>query len=216
MPPVDLLDGSPAEMKAPLRVNRPIGASWLLLIFGILPFIIVRATGPRPVRGYAPLSIRNGELVLAWRRSQRLAVVGTGLLIVAGVFGVVFPRFVYVPIVDNRFNSLFFGLEFGAVLVLAGIVLFCALSFRRDPLRGHLEDSGRYVRLVGHPAARHAVDAVLQHPPPAPAAPPAPPSAPTPRGSSVDDLAKLAELYQQGFLSQSEFELKKAQILGSH
>lgn len=42
--------------------------------------------------------------------------------------------------------------------------------------------------------------------------PPIPP--PSGRAGVADELAKLAGLYQQGFLSLEEFEAQKAQLLG--
>jgi hypothetical protein len=56
------------------------------------------------------------------------------------------------------------------------------------------------------------------HAPPAPAPPPAPAEAPAAPARVVDpmveQLTQLAELKEQGILTEEEFSAKKAQILG--
>jgi len=63
------------------------------------------------------------------------------------------------------------------------------------------------------PAQQYEQQEAAQQPPPAPAAAPPAPSAGS--GDRLAQLQQLADLKQQGILTDAEFEAEKARILGS-
>jgi hypothetical protein len=72
--------------------------------------------------------------------------------------------------------------------------------------------SGRVAR---RQQAKFADQAAEQAPPEEQyAPPPQEPAAAAPAGDDMDELRQLAELHQQGILTDEEFAAKKAQILG--
>ncbi len=78
--------------------------------------------------------------------------------------------------------------------------------------------SGRVARRQGAAAQQQAAaqQAAAPPPPPAPAAP-APAAAPAaaPSGDMIEQLKALAELRDQGILTEEEFSAQKAKVLGS-
>ena len=60
-----------------------------------------------------------------------------------------------------------------------------------------------------------AQDPYAQEPEPTYAAPPPPPAAAPPAPDPIEQLKQLAELKQQGILTEEEFAAQKAKILGS-
>jgi hypothetical protein len=78
LPAVCVKSGAPAELLMPRRALHFPGWTWILLPFGILPFLIARFFASRSVDGYLPFSRP------AFARIRQAAVVRT-VALVAGV-----------------------------------------------------------------------------------------------------------------------------------
>src|SRR3954447_23378148 len=125
------------------RYDNPAGALWLLLLFGVLPFVIARFLTRHVVEGLLPISTRGIAIVRAARRRWRIgALTALGCAVVGVVVGF-----------EARS-----GLVAGVGLGLALLILVVS-SFRyADPVGGSVEQNGRWVRLTGtHPAFDEAV-----------------------------------------------------------
>jgi hypothetical protein len=75
LPRVCVKTGAPAVANADITANREIGWTWVLLLFGILPFFIARALAGHRVKGYVPMSRR------ALRRARMFDLLTAGTFV---------------------------------------------------------------------------------------------------------------------------------------
>jgi hypothetical protein len=78
LPRVCVKTGAPAVANPDLTANRELGWTWILLLFGILPFFIARAYAGHRVKGFVPMSRR------ALRRARLFDLV-TAVAFVLGI-----------------------------------------------------------------------------------------------------------------------------------
>jgi hypothetical protein len=144
LPRVCVVTGEDGDGHWRVRFDNPAGALWLLLLFGILPFVIARFLTRHVVEGRLPISNRGIALIRAARRRWRIGVL---IALGAALAGVAVGVALSAPLV-------------GAIGVGAALVIWVVTSFRcADPVVGRVEQSGRWVCLTGtHPAFDHAVE----------------------------------------------------------
>ncbi|MBV9953374.1 MAG: hypothetical protein JO291_15580 [Acidimicrobiia bacterium] len=143
LPRICVVTGEECSGTWRVRYDNPPGALWLLLLFGIVPFVIARLVTRHVVEGLLPISSRGIAVVRTARRHWRI---GSFTALGVAVASVVVAVELRSPIV-------------AAVGLGAAFVVWCVTQFRYvDPVRGSVEQSGRWVRLTGtHPAFDRAV-----------------------------------------------------------
>jgi hypothetical protein len=143
LPRVCVVTGEQGDRHWRVRYDNPAGALWLLLLFGILPFVIARLVTRHQVEGRLPISDQGIAIVRAVRRRGRIsALVALGCAVVGLGAG--------------------FALASGLIAivgVVVAVVIWVVTTFLYvDPVEGSVEQSGRWVRLTGtHPAFDRAL-----------------------------------------------------------
>jgi hypothetical protein len=144
LPRVCVVTGEDGHLHWRVRYVNPAGALWVLLLFGVVPFVLARFLTRKEVEGRLPISTRGIDIIRSARR-RRLIGVLTALALAAG--GVVGGAALDAPLV---------------VLVGPGLalVIWVVTAFLfSDPVGGSVEQNGRWVWLTGtHPAFNRAVE----------------------------------------------------------
>jgi len=147
LPAVCALSGQPSDGAYTETLRSPVGGQYLLLLFGVVPFLIVRYVTRKEAKGKIPVTraaFASLEAQAKERRWRAFLLVGGGIaawflgaIVVADI-----PALGWVVI------------AVGTVAFLAGIVY----DARTPLLRGHVEASGRWVVIENaHPAFAAAV-----------------------------------------------------------
>jgi hypothetical protein len=141
LPPVCAKTGEPAAGWVVVEAQRLPGWTFLLLLFGIVPFLIALAFAPERVRGLVPLGTRANQR-LRTGRTVRWTTVPLGLVLL-GVALASGSRVALWP----------------AIVLLVGAVVVYLVEVAWS-VGGRVEPDGEHVVLTGvHPAFRSAVQA---------------------------------------------------------
>ena len=147
LPSVCALTGKRSEGVYPARFESEIGAKWLLLFLGLVPFFIVWAITRKTALGRIPVTEDAFVTLEVQRRRRALAAWS---MFLGGILSAVLGVFVGV------------GVEaLGVALVVIGMGLIVAafvVNSRTPTLKGFVEPSGRWVVITNaHPAFAEAV-----------------------------------------------------------
>lgn len=148
LPMVCAVTGRPAEGWYDETYESPTGLQYLLLLFGLVPFLIVRAVTRKTSKGRIPVT-RATFTVLhdRARRRRRRTVTLLGVGGAAALLGIAL---------------LWSAADAGRVLAPLGLVVMAvgvAIDMSPSFLSGHVEPSGRWVVLENaHPAFAAAVE----------------------------------------------------------
>jgi hypothetical protein len=143
LPRVCVVTGEEGDGHWRVRYDNPAGALWLLLLFGVLPFVIARFLTRHVVEGRLPISKHGIAIIRAARRHWWTGMaIALGLATAGAVVGVM-ARSLVTALVG---------------LGAAAVVWFVTAYRYADPVEGSVEQSGRWVRLRGtHPAFDQAL-----------------------------------------------------------
>lgn len=154
LPAVCVTTGAPAEGWYTDRFESRVGAQWLLLLVGLLPFLVVRALTRKTAKGRVPVSREAFAAMTAAGRRRTRWLVGLGL------GGVVAAGSGLAVVAGDRAEG-----PVGPSLLVLGVVLLVAAGAvgARRTVPGHVEASGRWVVLEDvHPAFAAAVDQAVR------------------------------------------------------
>lgn len=133
LPHICITTGAVADGTVPVRFDSTPSWTWILLLFGVFPFLIATMFATERVDGEVPVVRSSVERYHRWRR--------TG-------WGLVLPGILAVAV---GWMATLSGLAWtGLLVVLAGVALLVAsaLSF----VDGRPDDSGGWVRIIrAHP-----------------------------------------------------------------
>lgn len=152
-PPVCAVTGAPADGQVVCHFATPIGAKWLLLVLGVIPFVLVWAWTRRPITGEVPIT--EAVFVEARARSRQRARRASLLTLVAVVGGLLFS--LTEPVIGAT------GPALGRTLSLACLAYWCwalvQVIHDRQIVRGHVDpDDGDIVLVDADPKFASAVD----------------------------------------------------------
>jgi hypothetical protein len=140
LPAICAKTGAAPDRDLVLRVRTLSGWTWLLLLLGVVPYLVVRYFLTREVEIALPFSARAARRLARARRSRLISLVAGGSLLMVGA-----------------------ATHQGAVLALsaaslAAALVACAVELALS-VGGRLDRSARGILLTGvHPTFRDAVD----------------------------------------------------------
>lgn len=76
--------GGPADRLASAEASRVPGWTWILLLFGVLPFLVVVFFARERVVGWVPMSDHHLERLHSLRKRRNLALWGAGVALAVG------------------------------------------------------------------------------------------------------------------------------------
>src|SRR4051812_31568968 len=85
LPAVCVVTGDPADSDWNVSYTNPVGALWLLLFFGVLPYVLARFLSRKVVAGRLPISARGIAMVRSRRRHGLVYGLGAFVSVIGGL-----------------------------------------------------------------------------------------------------------------------------------